>query len=122
MINPIRWSLNKVFPFLKNEEPEFPVGTPRILEVTYSDGTKNYIPEIYEKESIWLPFIGNIVDYEWIFYKNAVISRHLYFDENWISDYYNGKVLLTKEEAVNLINAVPRNKIVVKCEHQDIES
>lgn len=121
MINPIRWSLNKLFPFLKNEEPEYPVGTTGILELTYSDGTKNYIPEIYEKESLWLPFIGDIVNYEWWFYSKAVITRHFYYDENWISDYYNGKNLLTREEAVNLINAVPRDKIAVKYETHIIE-
>lgn len=115
-MNPLRSALNKVFPSLKNQKPEFPVNSIRVLELTYNDGTKNFIPEIYEEDCFSLPFLGKFVCYDWEFYTKAVITRHFYYDENWISDYYHGKTILTKEKAVELINSVQRDKTVVKTE------
>lgn len=126
MINPLRWALNTVSPSFKNDEPEYPVGTTRILELTYSDGTKNYIPEIYEKESCWLPPFGEFIEYSWQFHFAAVFNSEYFtispYDlDDQIKSFYDGGVIITEEFARKIIEKFPKERTIVKREPHIID-
>jgi hypothetical protein len=126
MINPLRYLLNKIWPNLKTEEPEFKIGTTRVLALTFEDGKKNYIPQVYIETKESFPFVGDFIDYEWstVALFKVVPPYRAYGDYSIIETVktmFDGAAFMEQIEAEEMITKYKRTKSDVKTDYYFFE-